>query len=641
MSTLKIVYRSLPLFITFALYGYSLRLPFFLDDSAHFQILAQSAGFEFWGDFPTFPFYRPVAFTLWKSYELLTGTFDPVAFHALNLFCFGIAGVLTGQIVYRVLPERIRLVAAGVAGMGFVLFPLSYQAVAMVAALFHLTLAVGVTASLWLALLWLDGRIGFMGVLLCWFFALIAVFSHESGVLLLPLLVGLIGVTYYNNLPPRRKLVLLLLPITLIVLIYLSLWLSSRPQGGTALTGGMDVALAALLQGLIYPAIIILRPFVEGDINSTVLLLFTLAVIVLGKGFILRLTPDRHVWRFAGYALGWYLLAILPAALFLSPGYVLGQLRLALFASIGAGMLWGVLLGVLWLRSRLLVIVIVVGCVFMSVEFLTMRRDSFLNLREYNLETLYLFEQYDVATYGAVLVNAPGFITPTDADRRFLLGSEGVLFVDPTMDYGLHLTTNAGITYDDIQTIAYRRVQRNVGFGYNAHPLEVETLAVVDIVRSASYVFVTRFDGERFYPELVGGARLTLPSDNVDDTGEVIYADGDYTLLDSMIEIVDGQMIVETQWQVQAPAPVKLFVHIYCDDTFIAQSDGYPWGDTYPFQYWTTGEIQTDRRVIPVDAPEACLRAYVGLYYEADVTRLNAIEVSTSSRLVNDQYLIE
>ncbi|RMG72409.1 MAG: hypothetical protein D6711_12975, partial [Chloroflexi bacterium] len=87
---------SLPMLLTLGVYGYALRLPYFLDDGPHFQILAQINGLQHWGDFAPFPFYRPVAFTIWKLFE---GVGYPVyALHALNVFCFGVAGVLVAQI---------------------------------------------------------------------------------------------------------------------------------------------------------------------------------------------------------------------------------------------------------------------------------------------------------------------------------------------------------------------------------------------------------------------------------------------------------------------------------------------------------------------------------------------------------------
>jgi hypothetical protein len=108
---------SLPLLLAYLVYSYVITLPFFLDDGPHFFILNQTTGFEFWGDFPSFPFYRPFDFTIWKLFEIVTGGFDPVALHWLNIACFGLAGVILGQLARRMAPYKIRMTAAIIAGV--------------------------------------------------------------------------------------------------------------------------------------------------------------------------------------------------------------------------------------------------------------------------------------------------------------------------------------------------------------------------------------------------------------------------------------------------------------------------------------------------------------------------------------------
>jgi len=97
---------------------------------------------------PACPYYRPVAFTLWKLNSALYGHFDAPSLHWLNVACLGLGGAALGQIVRRLLPGPGRSWLGALAGALFVLFPFSYQAVTLVSAQFHLLLALGILQSI-------------------------------------------------------------------------------------------------------------------------------------------------------------------------------------------------------------------------------------------------------------------------------------------------------------------------------------------------------------------------------------------------------------------------------------------------------------------------------------------------------------
>jgi hypothetical protein len=631
---------ALPLLLAVALYGYALRLPFFLDDGPHLAALAQTDGLRHWGDFPAFPFYRPFVFSVWKGFEALTGGYDPVALHLLNVFCFGLAGVLAGEIARRIAPARTRWVGV-LAGCAFVIFPFSYQAVAMVAALFHLTLALGIGLSLWAALLWLGGRAGSWALLLSWLAAFCAVFSHENGVLLPALLLGLLAAAPRRYRAKPRRIVLVIAPVMLIAVVYALLWWRLRPQAETALTETFTVSLAALLQGLIYPLAALLRPLVSGDVAPGVLLALVAAAIIPALLLAWRRSPR---WlALMVYGLGWYLLAVLPAVLLLPGGYVLGQPRLALLASVGAGIFWAGVLLALFRRWPRLALIPTLLFAYVSIEFLEMRRADFLRLSEYNRQVLAIFEAHNAAQTGALLVNAPGYLTPDEADRRFLLGTEGVLFVDETLDYNQQFWMNADEEYGEIEVIAYPAIQRNTGYGFRAHPPALDGPPLLERVWAAPLVVVTGFHEDEFYPALVGGSALTGPAAPAGGDSGALYPETGFSLLaaSAVFRPQPPTVTVTARWQVDDPAPVKVFVHVYCKEDFIAQSDGYPWGDTYPFAAWNPGETHTDIRHIRLDEPidtADCLQVYAGLYREEDVTRLMALDPGGGERYPDDRY---
>lgn len=665
---------SMPLLLAVWVYGYSITLPFFLDDGPHVQILAQTNGIQHWGDFPPFPFYRPFTFTLWKLFDIVAGEYSAPMLHLLNVLCFGLAGVVLGQLLRRMLPPHFSRIAALLSGCLFVLFPFSYQAVAMVAAFFHLTLTLGMLLCLWAASVWLSGRGGYPMLVLCWVAAFCSVFSHENGVLLLPLLVGFvcmrhsITLGFADRVGAQRAaplLALVILPVMLIVLAYSVLWLSFRPQETTDLNTALDVSLAVLLQGLVYPFAALLRPLVESDVEPLVLLALVAVVVAAVIGWVYwrsrraaegmaRHAPTDQPFTVMLFGLGWYVLAVLPAAVLLPAGYVLGQPRLALLASVGGSMFWSVALAYLTnhtgvigahccapLRGTMrffLIVVVIALFVYVSLEFLAMRRDDFLRLRDFNRRAVALLDAHNADEIGAVLVNVPDYLIPDRSDRRFLLGTEGVLFVDETLDYNQQFWMNSDTFYQNIDVIAYDQIQRNTGYGFRAHPPALGPADVGERVRSVPLVIVTRFeDNGAFVPVLVGGTTL-----QGDDTPEVLYPEIDFALTSAAARYNrdTGMLKTEVRWQVEEPAGVKMFVHVYCGEEFVSQSDGYPWGDTYPFTMWAPGEIQTDIRYIrlPDTVTPDCLRVQTGLYREADVSRLRAVSAVDGSRYPDDVY---
>lgn len=621
-----LVYCS-PLFLAVLIYGYSITLPFFLDDGPHFQILAQTNGIEHWGDFPPFPFYRPFTFTFWKLYEIVTGGYHAPVLHTLNVLVFGLNGVILGQITAHLMPSDRRVFAAVIAGCGFVLFPFSYQAVVMVAAFFHHTLTLGLLLCLWAALMHLKGYGGRWMLLLCWSAAFMGVFSHENGILLAALLPGFLWVTQHilkRDALQRNDLIKLVLPVLIIVGVYAIAWWSFRPQEDTTLNKEPFVSMAALSQGMAFPVISAARPFVTGDAQPWLILVLVATTTIL---LILLASKSRQI---ALFGVGWYMLGILPAMIVLPAGYVLGQPRLALFASVGAGMVWAAALAVpvrLSLRFGLTVSILLIG-IAISVEFLIQRKDEFLRLRNFNQAALTLFRENNTITSGAVLVNVPDYITPPDEDRRFLLGTEGALYVDETLDYNQQFWMNSTLDYHNIDVFALPEIQRNTGFGFRAHPPILNTMEAINRVKDAPQVYVTQFYGDGFYPMLVGGTDFVS---DIESMPLATYPDDGIALQVGQATYADGMVTVRLEWQQDSPLPIKTFIHVYCDTEFIGQSDGYPWGDTYPFSAWGPNETQTDMRYVPVEVDDSsCLKVFAGLYNESTIDRLAAFDHSGS-----------
>jgi hypothetical protein len=209
--------------------------------------------------------------------------------------------------------------------------------------------------------------------------------------------------------------------------------------------------------------------------------------------------------------------------------------------------------------------------------------------------------------------------------------------MDETLDYNQQFWMNSETNYNNINVYAVPAIQRNTGFNYRAHPPIVGDPASFAPLHRAPLLFVTQFDGSRFYPRLVGGTAL---ENDTNGNAIAVLGDGAFSLLDATATLNTKTNTIEAKlvWHVDEPADVKLFLHITCDGVLIAQADGYPWGDLYPFSAWQSGDSRVDIRTIQLNenVSQDCLHVYTGLYTVEDVTRLAAVNPETEARLPDD-----
>lgn len=624
---------SLPLVVAVLLYGYTIHLPLFLDDGPNFWLVENLDGISQWGGTSAFPYYRPVAFSLWKFSDTLFGYHNPVILHWLNIACFGLTGVLIQQLTQRLAGQRL---TGLLAGLGFVIFPFSYQGVALVSGLFHITLALGLMFALWAAILWLDGRGGQWILALCWVSAVLGVFSHENGPLLAPLAVGVIWVAYGPRWDEWRRYVLVVGPLAGIAGLYTLLWLIvPRAENSVALSQGVDVALADLLQGLAYPIVAIVARFVaREDVTPLAIIGLVMGAALLGGAVAWwgrgagEVSPQD--WgrsrRLSVLALLWYGLSLLPSVLLLEPAYILGSPRLMLFASIGGSIFWAVILTRYRWTPLLFILLLAV-----SLSFLWPRRADYIELGRYQWQLFDLIEQQHQPDTRFLIVNGPNYVRSND--ETFLLGSEASILMLDVVGYDQQIWLNTGLDYSSLQgrvdALSHGQVIQYQGQNYTPHQAFTEGPPLWERLQAADVVITTYFDGLSFWPVMVRPPN----SANSSATPLVSYPTEAITLWAAEATLDDDTLTVSTRWQLTEPLPIKLFIHVVCNGTLITQSDGYVWGNLYPFSQWQADETQSDIRQLrlPNNADPSCLQVLVGLYWEATVTRLEPRDAVTSA----------
>lgn len=641
---------ALPLLVGTALYAYSVRLPFFLDDGLLFTMIRDypggTPGFRFWAGSPSFAYYRPAVFSIWEFQQmLLGGRFDPFGLHALNVLAFALSASVVAAIARRITGLAL---AGMLAGLVFALFPFSYNAVTWVASQFHVLMTLALLLAVWSSLLWMDGR-GVWSLLLAWACAFLAIFSHENGVLVVPLTGLLIAGLHGPRALLRRRVGLLLIPMAASAAVYVYLVLTvPRPGPQPRLLLEMfPGSFALMIQGLAYPLAALIRR-TTGANASTLLLIGLAAAVVIPALVFLARASRRLMWS-ALFGVAWYILAALPTILLLETEYIRGSWRLLMLSSVGAGIFWGALLCGLWLAfrpqqrrlyygARALAAALALLTLVVSVGFLAQRRADALLQAAYTWALQAEIQQH---TKGApMVINAPAFLASVDEDRYFLTTGMGVMFMQSYVNYAQQFWAQTGEDFPWIQTMAYHPTIKAAPEIMYAPYLTVPPEAdFTTQLMQASDIYVTVFEGRDFYPVYVGGPGM--PGSAVPIAQ---FPAGGVALTEAAFSLSAPDAVqVQTRWQAATPQAVVPAVEVWCDGTLVGQSVLDVWGGTHPFRVWQPGEIQSDLRAIRLSAPVTpeCLQVTVGLADEAGGERYPATVTDDARRFDAERVLAQ
>jgi hypothetical protein len=625
---LAILISALPAFVATLIYGYSVRLPLYLDDGILYTNIRDYGAngvplLRFWGGSTSFQYYRPMVFSIFEVNYALEGHLNAFMLHLLNLLLFVLAVCAVSAIARRM----TRRPAVGlIAGSIVALFPFNFNAVLWVASLFHVVMLTALVVALCCALMWLDKRRGVLPLIVCWLSAFVGMFSHENGVILVPLLLALAFIVYGWRSWLTRRMLILVLPLIALTVVYLFLWFTlPRPAASLRLVdlGMIPGSLAVAVQGLIYPIASLWRRLTMTDARTVPLLavsgVVVVAMIVLaGKRYILHLF----------YGVGWYLLASLPTLLFLETGYFRGSPRLLLLSSVGAGLFWAIALYGAWTnRQRILRyvgrvtgVLLIVGFVAVGVLYAGARKMEALKQADY---MWYMVEHLPVHQEGGVLlVNSPAFLASLDANRLFLTTSEAVMFMEGSYtNYAQEIQAMTGIGMPAVSGLVSDVVfVPPPSYVFAPYWTEVPENVTARLL-NFPHIYVTRFDGDNFAPIYVGGAGMAGL-----DTPIARFPDVGITLTEASASWDGAEVILRTRWQVDAPVDAQPVISLYCDETLVTQSTFAVWGGTYPFSVWQAGEIQTDLRPIEWTQARECLRATVGLTQNGEAVTVETPE---------------
>ncbi|MEM9777163.1 MAG: hypothetical protein AAF902_21465, partial [Chloroflexota bacterium] len=460
--------------IVWGLYGSSLQLPLFFDDLVQFPYVERYTMFEHWLSSNESPYYRPLTVSIWKLLTLLPTGSTAIFSHALNLFLHALNGVfvgmLAGQIFSRFNPVsdqwlQRQMVKSLVATLYLVL-PFHYQAIPWAGALPQILVTTLVLAAV---ISFINQNFG-----LAWILTLVAPMAQETGIVLPAIYLLLIAVDFQRSDLGKgiRTMTLFSLPTVIWLAVRFSV---STARDGVSLFAGWESLWQSTtwsLQGLSWPITIFGRyifPFVS--IND---LLF---IWLLGGGgllIILIMTSmlndqKRNAGKIYLVGIGWVILTILPAIVVLPFGYIINSPRLMTLPAVGISLLWGacIVVGMKLVRQSASVIIrifsvtilaLVVGATGVSVQ--TIREEMRLHalLGGAYSQIVVAAEDEFASPEIPVFINFPSSMAP--AEKRFVLGNEGVVFWPQYAPQHTIISTNSSLSRTDYGFVTIEGIRK-------------------------------------------------------------------------------------------------------------------------------------------------------------------------------------
>jgi hypothetical protein len=377
--------------LVLALYGRALGCSFLFDDTID---LTRVEGRGYWSLLASsedYAYYRPIPFLVWKALHDIQGHYDQTSLHALPLIAHATAGWCLYLLVRR-------LGAGHWAAFPAILFltdPFSYQNVPIVGTVFHPFAGAAILGSLVLYQLAraTNGRRAIVLHVVALLVTIIALWSHESGIVVAPAVVGLEAILLWQS--GRRRPSPWLGAHLLATMTFGVVWLTveKAPLGMRTTTAELSEKALFFLQGFSYPLSAQTDwlqdnagiPF--GITVGTLGLLDIGLIAILGTSAAYAIsalwTGRRGVLVIPAAGLLIAAAASAPSIVRLSWVYVENSPRLLYLGAIGAAIFWGLLPSLrfgdrrLTIAWRVVTIVLLVAVVGQSWRFIDVRMTMF------------------------------------------------------------------------------------------------------------------------------------------------------------------------------------------------------------------------------------------------------------------------
>jgi hypothetical protein len=457
-------------------------------------------------------------------------------------------------------------------------------------------------------------------------FTFLSPFAHETGALIIPLIVA-VELTQSSRSEPLRRKVRRVALWALPTLLWFLIW-RTVPTSAGGETVGLNPARNLLrnslyfMQGAAYPL-----TWLGGWVRDTlgidgIAVAVGLSVLTLAAAALVQWHSDAP--RLSGLPWLWVGVAALPAIFFLPFSYVSAAPRVLMLTSVGVAWLWSDVLlhlanmnRITLTRRRSFIGVSAGLCLAVLIQNYGFVRDR---MQIYGLGGSVIHQAIaktvaaNKAGQAAIFINLPTWIAPPQA--AYAIGQEGLVFMPAAEKLDTLVSVSTGHPAN-IHTIRFDAIQPEVNY---YHGLMESTSTWASLTQAGGQVFVVQYAPDQIETQSVGELGVTT------SVAEPIARFGNAVdLLEASATLSDTQLQIDLTWQVhELPVPdVTLFVHVFdASGQLVAQADGDPFAGAYPFWQWPPGSIARDRRYVEVSGSGLSLR--VGLYNRATGERLVA-----------------
>lgn len=626
--------------LTLAVYGQSLRFAFTFDDPLD---LPRAEGRSIWSLFSSsegYAYYRPIPFVLWKIAHAVQGRYSEATLHGLTLVCH----ILAAWFLYLLLRRLTGNYWGAVPAILFIAYPFSYQAAFGAHTLFHPLMTAALLLSLLLyydARTWpanaatvneataneatrsrpmLDGywlRYGFS--LLA---ALIGLWTHESSVIILPLIVGLeLLLTVRNARAEPSRSLLRVAPYAAAAALFLLVWTIvpkfDRPEGWSP--ASLLPNARYFLQGTIWPVAAQLKRLGERFGFDPVGALWPAIVVTLLVVLALYIVGRRP--RTALVALGAVAIILFPAWAILNWVYVEDAPRLLYPAAPAIAALWGLLPSLRfrqaavtwgWRAFSLLILLLVT---VQSLNFIAVRRDMWAE------GTVLVHAVADVGAAHPdrpiLFLNVPAWFAPKFPE--YPVGHVGLTALPGYVGLGRSVYIQRGVQ-PPIESRGYYPDVNGWKYDFNTHggPATLDEFAA--LVRRVDTVYLVEM--------LPTGARIrdvgSLVPNGADRQASGPRFGDALTLTAAQVAFAGNDLTVDLTWAVLAPVPGDILPVLRVRDSngqVVAEWRKYPLADIAAPRLWQVGDRVRDRPRLTLPATLAAGNYTIGLSWEEKTTK--------------------
>jgi hypothetical protein len=249
-----------------------------------------------------------------------------------------------------------------------------------------------------------------------------------------------------------------------------------------------------------------------------------------------------------------------------------------------------------------------------------------------------LNETLDVTKHATLFINLPGRMT--FKERTYPLGHEGVIPLPPPTTIDMFVQAHGGNP-----NMALGRARGDLlpnDIPYTIEPAgeapTADDLRRVEKIEMATYSPTSlfplnspgRLDSLRTDPPIQPAPHIEARFGNAI---ELSYASCDY------FDPIEDRSMLRLHWRTIAPTgSVKPFIHIRQHGEIIAQADGDPLGNLFPFDQWQPGEEVSEERKLAFQ-PQGAYSITVGIWNPQTGERLPAVDAG-GNPLPDNAYTI-